>query len=341
MRRSFLLWGFNGEAFLCSSSSDYLLSALFSLLGLRLILAGTERICGDGGVPSARCSRLSRSWTLQTAGTVGILVWSIWLALRLIDSGRLQKACLWEGLWLALAGGFGVGGLLTTWLANLNHSPRAGDGAFDFFEKLNYWLTLNHTFLFWPGFYPLALKIPPRRATRARLGAIPAWFLWKAGRSSPHAGLILLVFVTGFILPYFCEPHRRVRLDVFPRLLFRAAVPHRDSRRAFQRGLRSCWITGALAAVVAMIGSFQHRRSPRPMPATTSGSTRQTRRSSSQIGENGRHHPMQFGHDPFGNGFRESFRHALTLLVRRSIPATFNSITAAVTASSFCPPSGW
>jgi hypothetical protein len=195
----FLLWCFNGEVALYSSAAHYLVSGYFSLAGLRFILAGIEhnnpRWCRIGVLLTA-LSLL----TLQTASILGLMIWTIILALRLTSMQPLTKASLREGLWLVA--GFVAGGIFTTGLAFLNASPRA-QLAPDLWSQAAYWIELNRTFLFWPRFYSTGLCLFHSLALLLGLAITVFYFL--SERRPGSLLLVLALFATGSVLPYLAN----------------------------------------------------------------------------------------------------------------------------------------
>jgi hypothetical protein len=192
----FVFWAFNGEAVLWSSNLIYLLGSFASLAGLRLIVAGIANRnpswCRMGAIFSATALLV-----VQSVGTFGFMVWSILLALRLIEAGRLEKTWLKEGTWLL--GGYVLGGVLTSAIAILSGCSRAGI-SLDLSDKITYWVQLNYIFLFWPGYYPLALDL--LHGALLFLGlALPVYFLSKAGQGRALIS-VLAILAAGFVLPY-------------------------------------------------------------------------------------------------------------------------------------------
>jgi len=246
----FLIWAFNGEATLYFTASLYLLSALFSLCGLRFILIGVERDrkgwCAAGSVLTI-CSFL----TMQSVAIVGFTVWLILLVLRSIESGRLQKLWRWEALWL-LYGNL-AGGALTKWITLVGQSRRAGAPS-SLLDKFDYWLELNRTFLFWPHYYPLALKI--LHILLLVLGfAIPTWFLLKTKHPRTLV-FVLLVLAANFVLPYLANLIVAVNLTTFRTFYIAPLVFVALFSIALAVARQSRWISGILAVIVAILAFF-------------------------------------------------------------------------------------
>ena len=243
----FLLWCFNGEVALYSSASHYLLSAFFSLLGMRLIVAGIEQ-------DNIRWLRIGAILTLisvltvQPAAAVGIMVWVMILALRFIATSAWGKTCLREGLWLG--GSYVAGGLLSTWLTMIYHAPRAKI-ATDTWDKIGYWAELNRTFLFWPGFYPTELSI--LHGLLLVLGlAVPAFVFLRAGR--PLALLVIFALLgVGFILPYAATLVVASDSIPFRSLYFAPLTFSLILVVLFTLARRSVLLTGSITVLIAAI----------------------------------------------------------------------------------------
>jgi hypothetical protein len=192
----FLLWAFNGEAVLYASAAFIVWSMILSLAGAHLILTGVERNrpsrCFGGAVLTALALL-----TYQASATAGMMIWSILLALRLVEDRRLNLGAVREGAWLAA--GFFVGGIWTTCLAAIHGSSRAQLPMPE--EKFSYWLDLHRTFFFWPKFYPHILDLLHGALLGLALVQI-ILFLARAGK----AGLLLLIpLALGSILPYLAN----------------------------------------------------------------------------------------------------------------------------------------
>jgi hypothetical protein len=195
----FLTWAFNGEAVMYSSIAQLIAGSFFALVGAVLIMAESASRRPILGLLGALLI-ISAVLIYQPAGTVGMSVWVMMLSLRLINDCKLPESWRREAAWLV--GGFGVGGLITTWVALVYTSSRA-KAPLSLEDKLAYGLELYRTFFFWPRFYPALLDIFHGILLLGGL-ILPVAVLASSGQAKRLpllGGLIALIFV----LPFFAN----------------------------------------------------------------------------------------------------------------------------------------
>ncbi|OAI44759.1 hypothetical protein AYO44_13550 [Planctomycetaceae bacterium SCGC AG-212-F19] len=154
----FTVWCFNGDAVLWRTGASYALAAFLSVAGLVAVRtegSGYARYCWVAGVGLCILSML----VVQASAVTGLVVWTILLAVAVVDSNPFPfRSYGRQGALLVV--GYFLGGCLSLLLAVLSpvRSPRVAF-ALDWHSKWQYLLEMNREFLLFPQFYPVSLQI--------------------------------------------------------------------------------------------------------------------------------------------------------------------------------------